>query len=49
MTYKDSSNHEKARTPWHQNESFKRIFSPPPMVSYNSARKLSSYLIRGKL
>ena len=45
----NSTNHEKARTPLHQDQSSKRIFSPPPMVSYNSARKLGSYLVRGKL
>ena len=33
----------------HQDESFKPIFTPPPMVSYRSARKLSSYLVCDKL
>ena len=37
------------RSPLHQDESFKQIFSPAPMFSYNSARKLSGYLVRGKL
>ena len=32
----------------YQDESVKRIFTPPPMVSYRSARKLSSYLVRVK-
>ena len=45
---KDSANHEKARTPLLQDEFFKLVFSPPPMVSYNIARKLSNYLVRGK-
>ena len=27
----------------------KRAFTPQPMVSYGSARKLSSYLVRDKL
>ena len=45
---KDSANHEKARTLLHQDEFFKLVFSPPPMVSYNIARKLSNYLVRGK-
>ena len=34
---------------WYQNKSVKRAFIPPPMVSYRSARKLSSYLVRAKL
>ena len=33
----------------YQDESVKRVFTPPPMVSYRSARKLSSYLVRAKL
>ena len=33
----------------YQDESVKRVFAPPPMVSYRSARKLSSYLVRAKL
>ena len=33
----------------HKDEFFKRGFTPPPMVSYRSARKLSSYLVRAKL
>ena len=51
ITYnlKGSANCEKARTPLHQDESSKRMFSPPPVVSYNSAKKLSSYLVRDKL
>ena len=51
ITYnlKDSANNEKAVTPLHQDKSFRQIFSPPPMVSHNSARKLSSYLVGGKL
>ena len=27
----------------------KKVFSPAPMVSFKSARKLSSYLVRAKL
>ena len=51
ITYnlKDSANHEKARTPLHQDESFIPIFPPPPTVSHNSERKLSIYLICDKL
>ena len=26
-----------------------RVFSPKPMISFRSARKLSSYLVRAKL
>ena len=33
----------------YQDESAKRVFIPPPMVSYCSARKLSSYLVCAKL
>ena len=33
----------------YQDESVTRVFTPPPMVSYRSARKLSSYLVRAKL
>ena len=33
----------------YQDESVKRVFIPPPIVSYRSARKLSSYLVRSKL
>ena len=33
----------------YQDESVMRVFTPPPMVSYRSARKLSSYLVRAKL
>ena len=33
----------------YQDESVKQVFTPPPMVSYHSARKLSSYLVRAKL
>ena len=32
----------------YQDESVKRVFTPPPMVSCRSARKLSSYLVRAK-
>ena len=32
----------------YQDESAKQIFTPPPMVSYRSARKPSSYLVRAK-
>ena len=32
-----------------QDESVKRVFTPPSMVSYRSARKLSSYVVRAKL
>ena len=27
----------------------KRVFTPKPMISFRSARKLSSYLVRAKL
>ena len=33
----------------YQDESVKRLFTPQPMVSYCSARKLSSYLVRANL
>ena len=33
----------------YQDESVQPVFAPPPMVSYRSARKLSSYLVRAKL
>ena len=33
----------------YQDESVKQVLTPPPMVSYRSARKLSSYLVRAKL
>ena len=33
----------------YQDESVKRVFTPPPIISYRNARKLSSYLIRTKL
>ena len=33
----------------YQEETVKRVFSPLPMVSYRTARKLSSYLVRAKL
>ena len=33
----------------HMDQKVKRIFTPQPMVSYRSARKLSSYLVRAKL
>ena len=33
----------------YQDESVKRVFTPPAMVSYRNARKLSSYLVRPKL
>ena len=31
------------------NEETKKVFSPPPMVSFRSRRKISSYLVRAKL
>ena len=31
------------------NEDVKSVFTPVPMISFRSARKLSSYLIRAKL
>ena len=33
----------------HTDQEVKRTFTPQPMVSYRSARKLSSYLVRAKL
>ena len=33
----------------YEEESVKQVFTPPPMVSYHSARKLSSYLVHAKL
>ena len=33
----------------HMDQELKRTFSPQPMVSYGSACKLSSYLVRAKL
>ena len=33
----------------YQDETVKRVFPPPPMISYRSARKISSYLVRAKL
>ena len=33
----------------HMDQEIKRTFTPQPMVSYWSARKLSNYLVRGKL
>ena len=33
----------------YRDEYVKRVFGPPPMVSYHSARKLSSYLVCAKL
>ena len=33
----------------YRDESVKRLFTPPSMLSYRSARKLSSYLIRAKV
>ena len=33
----------------YQDESVNRVFTPPLMVFYPSARKLSSYLVHGKL
>ena len=31
------------------NEETKKVFSPRPMVSFRSPRKISSYLVRAKL
>ena len=31
------------------NDEVKKMFSPKPMISFRSARKLSSYLVRAKL
>ena len=33
----------------YQDESVKRVFTPQPVVSYRSARKLNSYLVCAKL
>ena len=33
----------------YEDESVKRVFTPAPMVSYRSARKLSRYLVCAKL
>ena len=33
----------------YQDQTVKRVFTPPPMISYHSARKISSYLVRAKL
>ena len=33
----------------YRDESVKRVFTPPPMASYRSARKLSSYLVHARL
>ena len=33
----------------HMDQEVRRTFTPQPMVSYRSARKLSSYLVRAKL
>ena len=33
----------------HEDESVQQLVTPPPMFSYCSARKLSSYLVRAKL
>ena len=32
----------------HMDEEAKRVFTPGPMVSFRSSRKLSSYLLRAK-
>ena len=31
------------------NNEVKKVFTPKPMVSFRSARKMSSYLVRAKL
>ena len=31
------------------NDEVKKVFSPKPMISFRSARKLSSHLVKGKL
>ena len=31
------------------NEEAKKVFKPGPIISFRSARKLSSYLVRAKL
>ena len=33
----------------YHDKSVKRVFTPPPVVSHSSARKLSRYLVRAKL
>ena len=33
----------------YMNEDVKSVFTPAPMISFRSARKLSSYLVRAKL
>ena len=33
----------------YQEESVKRVFTPPPVVPFRSTRKLSSYLVCAKL
>ena len=33
----------------YMNDEVKKVFSPKPMISFRSARKLSSYLVRAKL
>ena len=33
----------------YMNNEVKRVFTPKPMISFRSARKLSSYLVRAKL
>ena len=33
----------------YMNEDVKNVFTPTPMISFRSARKLSSYLVRAKL
>ena len=33
----------------HMDKDVKKVFIPPPMVSFRSARKLNSYLVRAKL
>ena len=33
----------------YQDESVKRVFTPPAMVSYRNGRKLNSYLVLAKL
>ena len=33
----------------YMNEEAKKVFTPGPMISFRSARKLSSYLVRAKL
>ena len=35
--------------PVYMNDEVKKVFSPKPMISFRSARKLSSYLVRAKL